>query len=179
MTAALSQQPVTLFLGLNDEGYQDVAFSVPPPRAVDGRSLPSLPNLPSPASPLPRSIRYEHFFYSCAKLSHVSEVIPCRMDGIVKGILLNYLDGRMASLGQIRLDRLDKAEKVSQYGLWLQVSPSAKGFPQVTDLRVGIPSPDSGNYFHIEWLGHLEWWSSRRQCQLCYNGTQCSMAPKV
>lgn len=179
LTAAVSQQPVTLFLGFNDEGYQDVAFSLPPPRAVDGRSLPSLPNLPSPASPFPRSIRYEHFFYSCAEVRHVSEVIPCRVDGNVKGIILNYLDGRVASLGQIRLDLLDKAETVSQYGLWFQVSPSAKGFPQVTDLRVNIPSPDVGSYFHIEWLGHLEWWSSRRQCQLRYNGTHCSMATKL
>ncbi|KAM3496927.1 hypothetical protein MY10362_009704 [Beauveria mimosiformis] len=131
---------------------------------------------PSPrtASPYPRSLPFENFCYAKASLEDVCAVATCRradIDGqVIAGIVLCYTDGTEASLGWVAPGRLDSPTPVPDGGIWLRVSLSRTGFPRVTAMAFAVPVDEDDGYLRLQWRGELEWWFSRRQCQLCYNG---------
>jgi hypothetical protein len=111
-------------------------------------------------------------------LESVAELKLCRVKNSITGIVVRYLDGAQVSLGWGREGALRSMQKEDDnVGLWLLISTSS-GFPRVTDVSLTLPLAEKGSYFEIQWCGKLEWWFSRRQCQLCYEGnrtqrTQC------
>ncbi|KAM3447863.1 hypothetical protein MY3296_008318 [Beauveria thailandica] len=127
-----------------------------------------------PLSLYPRSLPFENFCYAKASLEDVSAVAACcqaDIDGqVIAGIVLRYMDGTEASLGWVAPDGLDSPTPVPDDGIWLCVSLSRTGFPRVTAMAFAAPADEDARYLRLRWRGELEWWFSRRQCQLHYNG---------
>lgn len=163
LLAKLLNKPSILSLDLSD-GLREIAFSVPvlqPKSAIT-------PYLSSPESEYPESLTTERFFYSRAALEDVSKVKFCRVADKITGMVLRYSNDAEVSLGWVRLDCLCTLERADSSGMWLLVLEDHYGFPQVIDISLTLPLTDSQKYFSVQWCGQLEWWFSRRQCQLHY-----------
>ncbi|KAK5625066.1 hypothetical protein RRF57_000782 [Xylaria bambusicola] len=132
---------------------------------------------PIVSTPYPKSMSYEDYLYTTARVDNVARVRLCRTEcsSIITGLVFDYTDGHQESVGQTRLDCLEDpiAVDVSQK-MWLRMSRSAWGFPQVVDagfLPISKSQGESeGEYLYIMWHGVLEWWFSMNQCQLFHNG---------
>lgn len=172
----LENRACTLGLDLTD-GVQAVLVSALVPPNPDKLRHPCLPR---PVSAYPLSVSPEKFFYSHAILENVAELKLCRAGNTITGIVLRYLDGAEESLGWVREGALRSMQKDdNSAGLWLLISASS-GFPRVTNISLTLPLAEKGSYFTVQWHGKLEWWFSRRQCQLFYEGnstqeTRCQL----
>lgn len=163
--ARLLNKPSVLSLDLSD-GFREIAISLPVLLPVGAAGL----RLPCPVSEYPECLSTEGFFYSLATLEDVFEVKLCRVVDEITGVVLCYSNGTEASLGWVRLDCLRTLGRADSSGMWLLVLEDQFGFPQVIDISLTLPLSDSQMYFSVQWCGKLEWWFSRRQCQLHYKG---------
>ncbi|KAI0424963.1 hypothetical protein F5Y09DRAFT_322920 [Xylaria sp. FL1042] len=134
-------------------------------------------SLPVALSPYPESMSYEDYLYTTARVDNVAHVRLCRAESssVITGLVFEYTDGHQESVGQTRLDCLEDPTiiDVSQK-MWLRMSRSPWGFPQVVDAGFSPISKSEeesgGEYLYIMWHGVLEWWFSMNQCQLYHNG---------
>ncbi|SPQ20852.1 7fe6b43f-d362-4d17-a62d-94c47311d6b1 [Thermothielavioides terrestris] len=106
--------PSRIYFDLSLYGIHSLAVDTPLPSGAV-----VLPSPAPPVSPCPELGPYEIFTYTSAALDGVVEVTPCRSDvaefgPAITGLLLRYADGRQASLGQVRLDRLEQPVKVAE-----------------------------------------------------------------
>ncbi|KAL2016084.1 hypothetical protein VTK56DRAFT_4291 [Thermocarpiscus australiensis] len=172
------EKPGRIHFDISPEGIHELALEAPlPPQPAAGQ-----PPLPQPESPCPRHCEEdENYFYSAAVLDGVAAVTPCRAAerGIIVGLLLHYHDGRQASLGQVRLDRLQQPalRVVDPPGrMWLRFALAPDGCPNV-DAITFDPQRAGPEHFPVAWRGTLEWWFSHRQCRLWHD--QRSTPPTV
>ncbi|KAI0871556.1 hypothetical protein GGS24DRAFT_471244 [Hypoxylon argillaceum] len=134
--------------------------------------------LPAALSPYPHSMSYEDYLYTTASVENVSHVRPCRVESIITGLVFDYADGHRECVGQIRLDCLEAPTMIDvSQKMWLKVSLSPRGFPQVVDVGFS-PKSKSDEYICIVWRGSLEWWVSLNQCQLYHDG-QASLSTRL
>ncbi|KAK9443916.1 hypothetical protein VB005_02441 [Metarhizium brunneum] len=167
--ARLQNKATTLCFDLTN-GVRAVSVSSPESTDPQEPLPPSPPCPPRPVSAYPHTVSPEMFFYSFAMLENVSELKLCRVGDTITGMVLRYSDSTEASLGWVRRETLRSMQKEDDSsGLWLLISISS-GFPRVSDIRLTLPSANEGKYFAMQWCGKLEWWFSRRQCQLRYEG---------
>ncbi|KAJ8127384.1 hypothetical protein O1611_g6251 [Lasiodiplodia mahajangana] len=141
--------------------------------------------LPIATSPYPESMSYEDYLYTTARVDHVAHVSLCRADSssVITGLVFEYTDGHRESVGQIRLDCLEDPFMIDiSQKMWLKISRSPDGYPQVVDAgfspikeRLG---KTGGEYLYIMWHGVLEWWFSLNQCLLYHNG-QASLSTRL
>lgn len=124
--------------------------------------------LPMPRSPFPRDVEHGgECVFTSATLRNICEVTVCRgheteTEGVqfVAGLLLRDSEGRVGTLGCVRLDRLDRPLMVGSSTGWrlllgrerritgVQIAPYPESV--VTDAE---PRLEGG------WNGTLEWWS--------------------
>lgn len=153
-------------------GVRRLGFETCRPKS-QGRS----PKIEWPSSPYPISRPHEYFAWNKAKLNNVVEVTPCRRHSrgrtIVIGLLLHYVDGNTACVGQIKLDCLGKPLRVDPacklwFGFWL-----TENGPSVLNVLLSQEQPtlvDCDGWFGVDRCDDLEWWYSNRQCQLSHQG---------
>ncbi|KAI1769769.1 hypothetical protein F4818DRAFT_312655 [Hypoxylon cercidicola] len=156
----------SFFIDQSPAGIHAVA-SRPPARGTKARRIPVA------LSPYPESTPFEDFLYTAASVEDVAYVRLCRAESssIITGLVFGYTDKHQESVGQIRLDRLEAHIMINtSRKMWLQVSRSTYGFPQVVDMGFSPTSKSNRGYIYITWHGFLEWWFSLNQCKLYYNG---------
>ncbi|RSL81048.1 hypothetical protein BHE90_016423 [Fusarium euwallaceae] len=138
---------------------------------------PRRPHFPTPLSTPPITRNLEGFFWSSARAGGIANVVPCYgqndEQSQVLGLLISYLDGMKACVGQVRLDHLGPpfTPDPSQ-SLYLGFKLTEPGCPYVAEIRPSAVPLDSTliSWFEVEWSGTLEWWFSFRQCQVWQNG---------
>ncbi|KAI0420822.1 hypothetical protein F5X98DRAFT_361532 [Xylaria grammica] len=138
----------------------------------------SLPILAS--SQYPKSMSFEDYLYTKASVENVTHVRLCRAkpDFIITGLVFEYVDGHQESVGEVRLDCLEAPILIHVcQKMWLRVSRSSYGFPQVVDVGFSPASRFGEEYISIIWHGFLEWWFSLNQCKLYHNG-QASLSTR-
>ncbi|KAI1357834.1 hypothetical protein F5Y08DRAFT_323278 [Xylaria arbuscula] len=137
--------------------------------------------LPTALSPYPESMPFEDYLYTMASVENVTHVRLCRAksDSIITGLVFKYTDGHQECVGQTRLDCLEDSTMIDvSRKMWLRISRSPYGFPQVVDMGVSPTSKSGGEYLYITWHGILEWWFSLNQCRLYHNG-QASLSTRL
>ncbi|KAK1457130.1 hypothetical protein CTAM01_17205, partial [Colletotrichum tamarilloi] len=135
------------------------------------------PRVEWPTSSYPKSRRHAYFAWTSAKLDDVVDIIPCRRcrqgSEIISGLLLRYIDGQQACVGQIRLDQLQNPICVDRdCKMWFKFSLTSDG-PIVSGIEQLREAPSLSKreiWFRVDWCGGLEWWYSERQCQLSHQG---------
>ncbi|KAL2686774.1 hypothetical protein Neosp_004316 [[Neocosmospora] mangrovei] len=137
-------------------------------------SLPSTPVLTS--APLshpadPEFLNNPH--WSCALVEDVVEVVPCRQtvkgETMITGLLLYYSDGNKASLGHMRLDRLDPAIVVDcSRNLHLGFKKTKDGLSYIAKIELSgcELDTDMDEWFEVSWSGTLEWCCSFQECHV-------------
>lgn len=116
---------------------------------------------PTALSLYPESMPFEDYFYTTASVEDVSYVRLCRAksDSIITGLVFEYTDGYQECVGQTRLDCLDGPTRIDvSRKMWLKISRSPYGFPQVVNMGFFPIWKSGGEYFYITWHGTLEWW---------------------
>ncbi|KAK1451023.1 hypothetical protein CCUS01_11199 [Colletotrichum cuscutae] len=154
-----------------------LGFESPKPRLPKPDDHNPSPRVEWPTSSYPKFRRHEYFAWTSAKLGDVVDIIPCRRNRqgseIISGLLLRYIDGQQACVGQIRLDQLQNPICVDRdCKMWFKFSLTSDG-PIVSGIEQSqeAPSLSKGeNWFRVDWCGDLEWWYSKRQCQLSHQG---------
>lgn len=124
----------------------------------------------------------ESFFYTSAPLDDLLGVNLCQFNDMVIGLLLHYGDGLQATVGEVRLDRLhSKRRQVPRNStIRFTVSRTSHQCPYVNGLKIFTentvkPPFNHGLDLEVNCHGILEWWFTRRQCQLAYgNRTSAS-----
>ncbi|KAK2059447.1 hypothetical protein LY76DRAFT_542805 [Colletotrichum caudatum] len=167
-----SKSPSYIYAKTTIFGIQMLGFETPEPKPQDRPPMVEWPN-----SPYPISRPHEYFAWNRTQLNDVVEVVPCcglsHGKTIIIGLLFHYADGKTASVGQIRLDRLGKVLIVdSDCKLWLGFWQSSDG-PCVSHAVLAPKQPrliDCDTWLEVEWCDDLEWWFSNRQCQLSHQG---------
>ncbi|OAA65106.1 hypothetical protein LEL_10553 [Akanthomyces lecanii RCEF 1005] len=161
-------RPVTIYADMSD-GLRSIYI----PQEMNHTSeVKSRLTLPQPTSKFCFSSQ-DSFIYSKAALEDVSQIRICGNEERITGMLLGYSNGTWASLGSVDVNQLRGAMHVDAAGLWIQ-SAYTEGPPWVTTrahiVCVTSRSPTSGheNSLHVRWHGELEWWYSKRQCEVHY-----------
>ncbi|KAL7940556.1 hypothetical protein V8C42DRAFT_337215 [Trichoderma barbatum] len=158
------------YLYIDDSaGIREVAF-VPAP-ILHERSL----SLPEPKSFCPKHTSVESYFYTFASLENLSFIKICKLNGMIIGLLLHYHNGLRASVGQVRLDQLSKEQQVPDNAtIRFVISRTEYQCPYVSSVLVltegTAEGPPTILDLEVACYGTLEWWFSRRQCQLAYEG---------
>ncbi|RSL66116.1 hypothetical protein CEP54_003876 [Fusarium duplospermum] len=166
-------RPSNLFFDSHPTAILALGFDSEEPTSTGTSRL----GLPRPLSPHPSPASSEGFLFSRASLEDVVEVTPCRGAAMTRseitGLSFRYADGKMACVGQVRLDCLDPPLVVkSSQKLHLRFGKTAKGHPYIYEVLQSTENPKSatGTWFDVSWTGTLEWWYSYRQCQVWHNG---------
>ncbi|KAK1990624.1 hypothetical protein LX36DRAFT_390852 [Colletotrichum falcatum] len=167
-----SKSPSCIYAETTTFGIRTLGFETPKPEPQDRPPMIEWPN-----SSYPISRPHEYFAWNRTQLNDVVEVVPCyglsHGKTIIIGLLFHYADGKTASVGQIRLDRLGKVLIVdSDCKLWLGFWQSDDG-PCVSHAVLAPKQPrllDCDSWLEVEWCDDLEWWFSNRQCQLSHQG---------
>lgn len=119
----------------------------------------------------PEFLNYPH--WSRASVEDVVEVVPCRQtvkgETMITGLLLRYSDGNKASLGHMRLDRLDPIIPVDgSRNLHLGFKKTKDGHSSIAKVELctlGLDD-DMEEWFEASWSGSLEWCFSFRECRV-------------
>jgi hypothetical protein len=116
-------------------------------------------------------------FYTSAWLDDVVGLNLCQFNGIITGLLLHYEDRSRATVGQVRLDGLqgERRQVTKNAIIRFVVVRTGRQLPHVSGLliftdRMAEPPLNDGLGLEVECCGILEWWFSRRQCQLACKG---------
>lgn len=120
----------------------------------------------------PSRLPWNELLYSQAALENVEQVILCRDESVITGLVFCYSNGSRASLGWLVHDRLSAPKSADPNGLWLLITTNKQQLPQVINVSFTRPTTGENTYFHIRWSGVLVWWFSLRQCQLHFDGRQ-------
>ncbi|KAL7794340.1 hypothetical protein V8C37DRAFT_415184 [Trichoderma ceciliae] len=137
--ATFRNEPDYMYLYIEgSSGVRELALNPAPNAHETSQNL----RLPVPKSRYPKLTSVESYFFTSAPLETLGSIKLCSSNGIVTGLLLHYHDGSRASVGQVRLDRLTEERQLS---------------PANLDSDLEVPCH-----------GTLEWWFSRRQCQLAH-----------
>ncbi|KID94874.1 hypothetical protein MAJ_09173, partial [Metarhizium majus ARSEF 297] len=169
--AKLRSQPDYLFID-DSAGIRELALT-PAPGDND------TPNLrkPTPESCYPAITSVESYFYTFAPLENLDFIKICSFDGVVTGLLLHYHDGSRASVGQVRLDRVGPKQQVPHNAtIRFTLSRTTDQCPYVSSILI-LPRLVR-NFFpaksdldlEVTCYAILEWWFTRRQCQLAHGG---------
>ena len=153
---------------------------VPRPTSNAARPL----RLPVHRSPRPQSSERNEYVFTSASLRGVSEITICRggraePDGytLVTGMVLRYTDGRVATVGSVRLDRLDKSLVVSSSPAWRLLTQQER---RVTSVELApFPPADAKQRSQVclegLWEGTLEWWTGLyNNCWVHHVKRECS-----
>lgn len=163
-------KPCSFYFDYNRTGPQKLAFDIPGPAKPA-----ELPEFPIPASSRPPPLTTEDHYWSSAPMQGVISVRQCRVTkyglAMVIGLEFKYTDGSVATVGQVRRDRLGCAWAVSASDqLWLEFRLTEHKFPYVAGLQLSKPALETEAWFGVAWTDPLEWWFSTRQCQVWYSG---------
>ncbi|KAM0417323.1 hypothetical protein ACHAPT_012639 [Fusarium lateritium] len=150
----------------------EIAFDDPPPNE---NAPPAPPEAYLPHSDQPWLLENAH--WSSASVENVVKIVPCRqtMEGnmMITGLLLCYSDGNKASLGHIRLDRLDPALQVDEskkLHLGFKKAKCRGFYVAKVELSTNELDSDMDGWFGVSWSGTLEWCFSYRSCQVWQDG---------
>lgn len=116
----------------------------------------------------------ELFYYACPSLENLETITMCHMNqsNVISGLLLHYAGGHRECVGQVRPDRLGKSLNLDGGQPFFVGFELISGkFPQVTEIEMDQADLRTNRSMRIGGNGSLEWWWSRRQCQLLYEGT--------
>ncbi|KAL7902144.1 hypothetical protein HDV64DRAFT_239517 [Trichoderma sp. TUCIM 5745] len=171
--ATLQSQPDYLYVD-QSAGIRELALNPAP--NVDNTALEG--RLPAPKSDYPAITPTEKYFYTSAPLLNLSSIKICKFRGVITGILLNYYNGSQASLGHVRHDLLSDAQQIPRDAtIRFAVSRTDDKCPYVSNVLLITPdttqrfSPANlGFDLEVTCCGLLEWWFTRRQCQLAHEG---------
>lgn len=180
LLATPEKAPGQFFLDRCPYSIRTLLFQSPPPPRQSRR-----PHFPTPSSTPPVTRNLEGFFWSSARATGIAEVVPCYGENDcqsqVIGLLISYIDGMKACVGQVRLDHLGPpfTPDPSQ-NLYLGFEYSKIGCPYVAEIRLSAVLLNSTfvSWFKVEWSGTIEWWFSYRQCQVWQTG-RVSLATKT
>ncbi|KAK1462381.1 hypothetical protein CTAM01_17107 [Colletotrichum tamarilloi] len=152
----LSMQPRTR-LALIDVLPQDS----PSPETASSHSI----SLPQPTYKIPISTLQTPWFYSTASLDGVEDILPCvrSMGGRTRiiGLLLHYIDGHEACLGQVRLDCLGVPIRLlGCASVWCGISADRYG-TYVVSFELSRPVHDQNIYLiEMNFRDSVDWWYS-------------------
>lgn len=158
--------PLFFFDSLIPFCIRELGFDAPCPSFPSTPVLTSAP-LSHPADP--ELLNNPH--WSCASVEDVVEVVPCRQiakgETMITGLLLHYSDGNKASLGHMRLDRLDPAIAVDcSRNLHLGFKKTKDGHSYIAKIELSTCELDTDmdEWFEVSWSGNLEWCFSSHEC---------------
>ncbi|RSM16187.1 hypothetical protein CDV31_004650 [Fusarium ambrosium] len=123
---------------------RELGFDIPCP------SSPRTPVLTSSLLSRPADPEFlDNPHWSCASVEDVVEVVPCRQtvkgETMITGLLLHYSDGNEASLGHMRLDRLDPAIAVDHsQKLYLGFNKTKDGHSYIAKVELLTCELDDG-----------------------------------
>ncbi|EFZ03787.1 hypothetical protein MAA_00861 [Metarhizium robertsii ARSEF 23] len=169
--AKLRRQRDYLFID-DAAGIRELALTPGPEEANETRNL----RKPAPESCYPAITSVKSYFYTFAPLENLDLIKTCSFDGVVTGLLFQYHDGSRASVGQVRLDWLGQEQQVPHKAtIGFAMSRTADQCPYVGSVLVCV-APLARNLlpaksdldFEVTCCGKLEWWFTRRQCQLAH-----------
>lgn len=145
-----------------------------------------IPNLPTPASPCPRTASTEFWHYSSCSLENVVAIQSCiemtEQHRPIVGMLVSYADGHQECVGQWRFDWASKLIMTSgtdglhlchqrtRYGSSLRHRYIGTVAVQTTVRQTSRVA--DGQWIAVDWTGMLEWWFSHRQNWLYHNGVR-------
>lgn len=164
-------QPGHLFFDDNPDGIRWISLDSQPPIGT------SLLHLPVASCPHPCLPNNDGFIWSSASVQDVVNMRVCRRNTRdrteVMGLLFYYSDGKQASVGQVRLDKLDELQTIDHsQSLYLGFERSKRWAPYIAKVRTSVSQLDNtvNMWFEVSWSGTLEWWLSWRQCQVYQDG---------
>ncbi|EKJ73077.1 hypothetical protein FPSE_06690 [Fusarium pseudograminearum CS3096] len=164
-------QPGHLFFDDNPDGIRWISLDSQPPIGT------SLLHLPVASCPHPCLPNNDGFIWSSASVQDVVNMRVCRRNTRdrteVMGLLFYYSDGKQASVGQVRLDKLDELQTIDHsQSLYLGFERSKRWAPYISKVRTSVSQLDNtvNMWFEVSWSGTLEWWLSWRQCQVYQDG---------
>lgn len=170
--AKLRSEPDYLYID-ESKGIRELALS-PAPEINDAQIL----HIPTPLSRYPAITSVESYFYTFVRLENLDSIRLCNFNRTVTGLLLHYHDSSRATLGQVRLDRLGAEQRVPcDATIRFVILRKPDQCPYVSNVIVFtaciprnlLPAATDLD-FEITCHGILEWWYTRRQCQLAHNG---------
>ncbi|EFY84122.1 hypothetical protein MAC_09833 [Metarhizium acridum CQMa 102] len=173
LVAKLRGQRDYLFID-DSAGIRELALTPAPEEVNETRNL----RIPAPESCYPAITSVEGYFYTFAPLKNLDFIKICNFDGVVTGLLLHYHDGSRASVGQVRLDWLGAEQQVpNKATIRFAISRTTDQCPYVSSVLVFV-ARSARNFFpaksdldfEVTCYGNLEWWFTRRQCQLAHTG---------
>lgn len=173
LLAKLRGQRDYLFID-DSAGIRELALTPAPEEVNETRNL----RKPAPESCYPAITSVEGYFYTFAPLENLDFIKICNFDGVVTGLLLHYRDGSRASVGQVRLDWLGAEQQVpNEATIRFAISRTTDQCPYVSSVLVFV-ARSARNFFpaksdldfEVTCYGNLEWWFTRRQCQLAHAG---------
>ncbi|KFA54060.1 hypothetical protein S40293_05557 [Stachybotrys chartarum IBT 40293] len=153
----------------NRDGVEELFFEAPSPPVDEQLRVPEPENMPPEID-----AREQLSFFTFANLSGVVQVRPCYLalkdHDVIKGLLLVDNYGHMASVGQVRPDKLGEPIDVTGGVFHLGFVKGKSGF-QAVRIQTTTPDEDYGLF----WLacpiyGRLEWWFSWRNSQVYHEG---------
>lgn len=118
------------------------------------------------------------FFHTCARLTGLKQATPCYSPdrSIATGLLLESGDGHRQVVGQVRLDLLGNAIPITDETdeMILVFDVNAGRYPYVAQV-VTEPSEvrlDAFAHMSVRARGRIDWFWSRGQCFIVYEGQQ-------
>lgn len=162
-------KPASFYFDLHQLGARELVFKGP----VVARPRPTIS--PSPLSPYPKSTQFEAFMWSSAALDGVISLRQCHRQrshslNMVSGLELQYEDGSMTTVGEVRLDSLGDQTNISSSCVWLGFLATHEGYPYITAIEAAHPTQNEVTWFQVPLTGRLEWWYSSQQCQVWHEG---------
>ena len=119
-----------------------------------------------PVSKCPPSL-YQRIFFTRASLELVAWISPCRHKGTVVGLLIQYVDGTLEALGEVKPGYLEaEMDARGSLGLWFLRTRDGGNSP-VTEVSLSPPGEDEEIETHeFPWRGELEWWFTKRLARI-------------
>lgn len=136
------------------------------------------PQPPSPRmEPLLGPNPGELFYHTSASMKDVCSVTLCRREEFITGMIVHYTDGRRASLGLVRLDRLDDVPTgvTATKGLWFYSNwhrshNHKANFSGIQRVATAGPTEDEDSCLRVPCRGVAEWWFVGAHSEVHFEG---------